>query len=704
MSLVRKTAVLAAGAAVVVFAYAAAAAGEVAGLGHPETSRASSQPSTARPVSAQTALPPTVLTPLPAAVTTPDGAWLWSLPRPQGLDLSSIRFADPAHGFAVGDFPFILSTSDAGASWTPLSIQGVVPAARLTSLSFFDSTHGWVCGTVPGERDAYDVVQPDRAFVAATADGGLTWSVQGSWPKCGLEEIDFSSDLNGWTVGSRWSDEHRQWIPAVLHTADGGQSWQTQEAIARGATSLSRVDAIDDQHAAALCESAGLASVAFVTADGGADWAATLRTDSDTELRDIAFSDAQHGWAVGRFATVFRTTDGAHSWQKLQGSSWDFDYSYATIEATPDGTLWVCGPELRTATGSVVMYSGDGGAKWAASGATSAGSLLALDMHSGWAWASGLGGALAVSGDGGRTWQARSAGHVGFIGSITSTSPDGAWAAAGADGVLHTSDGGITWHRVTRPVGFGQASILSVSAGGTRLWAVGPGGVVLRSNDRGRHWAGRRLPLRPYLTTVACVGTQRAWLGGGNSIYATTNGGRTWRLQLARRDTMIDAISFADLRHGFAIGNEGTVLRTTDGGRHWQRRSLGDQILGNLAVRDAQHAWITEPQGAFLTDDGGRTWRRTALKFLDIDFLTGSEAFAASSGTLWRSGDGGTTWIPVGTLPIAFTLDLEFFDAGHGWLAGLAQDSYDSAQNSVLLRTAPAFSPGTAGQREEFVP
>ena len=78
-----------------------------------------------------------------------------------------------------------------------------------------------------------------------------------------------------------------------------------------------------------------------------------------------------------------------------------------------------------------------------------------------------------------------------------------------------------------------------------------------------------------------------------------------------------------DLRAGSAtsdrvcwlIGGAGTILLTTDGGKHWKQvTSPMVEDLGGIHARDAQHAsiWDVPNRKSFETDDGGTTWKRTA--------------------------------------------------------------------------------------------
>jgi len=65
--------------------------------------------------------------------------------------LGSVTFTDPSHGWAVGDSPLILATTDGGATWTKQhSGQHSGTSEYLESVTFTDPSHGWAVG---GSKD-----------------------------------------------------------------------------------------------------------------------------------------------------------------------------------------------------------------------------------------------------------------------------------------------------------------------------------------------------------------------------------------------------------------------------------------------------------------------------------------------------------------------------------------------------------------------
>ena len=57
-------------------------------------------------------------------------------------------------------------------------------------------------------------------------------------------------------------------------------------------------------------------------------------------------------------------------------------------------------------------------------------------------------------------------------------------------------------------------------------------------------------------------------MGSGGSVYRTMNGGRASQRQESKVDVDLFDVKFVDALEGWAVGAEGTIIHTTDGGQH----------------------------------------------------------------------------------------------------------------------------------------
>ena len=58
-------------------------------------------------------------------------------------------------------------------------------------------------------------------------------------------------------------------------------------------------------------------------------------------------------------------------------------------------------------------------------------------------------------------------------------------------------------------------------------------------------------------------------VGNNGTILRTTNGGQSWIKQVSGTTNDLNDISFIGANNGIAVGNSGVILKTTDGGVNW---------------------------------------------------------------------------------------------------------------------------------------
>src|SRR6478736_4095158 len=93
--------------------------------------------------------------------------------------------------------------------------------------------------------------------------------------------------------------------------------------------------------------------------------------------------------------------------------------------------------------------------------------------------------------------------------------------------------------------------------------------------------------------------------------------GLSWRDVDTGSDAQFRGLAPVSRHIAWVSGTEGTVLRTTDGGRHWKDVSpggdTGDLEFRDIEAWDAQHAVILSigtggDSRIYRTSNGGRTW------------------------------------------------------------------------------------------------
>lgn len=192
------------------------------------------------------------------------------------------------------------------------------------------------------------------------------------------------------------------------------------------------------------------------------------------------------------------------------------------------------------------------------------------------------------------------------------------------------------------------------------------------------------------LNSVCFSDAKHGWaVGDGGLVLSTTDGGSTWCSQTSGTTDDLESVKFVDNQHGWAVGFEnGTILSTRNGGATWQRQSSGGQEgLDSITFVDSLHGWIVGQHGVILaTLDGGLNWRPGTINsqlfksawLMSTHFVDTQHGWAVGKALLATS-DGGTTWVDTqannldstnrGILFFTYLNSVYFIDTQHGWIA-----------------------------------
>jgi photosystem II stability/assembly factor-like uncharacterized protein len=121
-------------------------------------------------------------------------------------------------------------------------------------------------------------------------------------------------------------------------------------------------------------------------------------------------------------------------------------------------------------------------------------------------------------------------------------------------------------------------------------------------------------------------------------------------------DTMkLTAVEFVSAREGFVGGTGGAIFATTDAGLTWVRRpALGTATINKLVFSSPTTGWACTSTGLYRTANGGQTWLgvRTydswtgaMTDVADVQLVTAQIGYAVGdNGGLYKTTNGGTTW------------------------------------------------------------
>lgn len=185
-----------------------------------------------------------------------------------------------------------------------------------------------------------------------------------------------------------------------------------------------------------------------------------------------------------------------------------------------------------------------------------------------------------------------------------------------------------------------RSLILAGTDTAERTILVGEHGHVLTSDDQGATWRQAPTPTRSMLVDVFFVDATHGFAVGHDAVVLkTTDGGDSWtkvHFDPALQQPLF-SVWFADRNRGIAVGAYGLYLETDDGGETWERRVFLSEQLAGTEDEDEDDAFIDPEFGEdyhlnhIVASDDGRLY------------------MAAEAGRFYRSDDQGETWFSIPT-------------------------------------------------------
>ncbi len=260
-----------------------------------------------------------------------------------------------------------------------------------------------------------------------------------------------------------------------------------------------------------------------------------------------------------------------------------------------------------------------------------------------------------------------------------------------------------------------QSLQLDIFRAGSRVLSVGQRGYILYSDDQGANWQQARVESRAHLNSVTFADDRHGWaVGEDQVIVATADGGETWQRQYDGRDAEFKgpllSLLFKDKLNGIAIGVYNKVFTTSDGGRSWNSSSEtvenpDEWHLFDIASSNGRNIYIASEQGLlFISRDGGSNFKPVQIEhegsFHGLLVRKGSDgkdqiAAFGVGGFLYTSIDGGENWTLVDTGTNAGLAGGTWLDDGSAVIVGA---------DGVQVRLSEDLNKASASYREDGLP
>ncbi len=219
-----------------------------------------------------------------------------------------------------------------------------------------------------------------------------------------------------------------------------------------------------------------------------------------------------------------------------------------------------------------------------------------------------------------------------------------------------------------------QSLLIAIAVAGERLVAVGDRGVIVLSDDRGVSWTqAAAVPTQALLTGVCFLDAEHGVAVGHDEVaLVTVDAGRTWRrthFAPAAEKPLLDVWCGA-AGHVIAIGAYSTYLTSDDGGASWDEVEFSPAPLPGVPA--PAHARTTGAAGGAAAASPAAAEEAAPGGGYHLNRIVSAGArlyIAAEAGHLYRSDDGGASWL---TLPSPYEGSFFGVQALTGGAAGTA--------------------------------
>jgi photosystem II stability/assembly factor-like uncharacterized protein len=311
------------------------------------------------------------------------------------------------------------------------------------------------------------------------------------------------------------------------------------------------------------------------------------------------------------------------------------------------------------------MISTDAGETWNANANLDIpndiwGSYFLSDNTTG--WIVGTGGKIMKTTDAGNTWTSQTSGTTNQLYDIEfSTVNTNLGIAVGDLGtVLTTTDDGATWVAQTSPgtSPYGPIYKVAIVPGSTTdVWiglnnGTAPKEKLMKSTNFGVSFTNTTpTGIAVAIFSIYITDANHIWIGASNhGMYITTNGGTSWTNPYNETYQIYD-LKATTATNGFGVTAKGAVFTTTNSGTSWTKAQTSTaQQLRAICFNTGYIITVGDASNIYKSTDGGNTW---VAKYFAADqvftrciiFKDDNHGLAGDqSGNLWQTTDGGSNW------------------------------------------------------------
>lgn len=257
------------------------------------------------------------------------------------------------------------------------------------------------------------------------------------------------------------------------------------------------------------------------TIDGGTNWN-QINISTDQKLNSICFVNQNEGFIVGNSGVIFKTVNGGSSWNSLTSN---VSNNLFDVKFISSNIGWASGS-------NIIIGTTDGGQNW---------NIVSNSIQNQGSW-----------------------------NSINPINNQSIIALGNSQKFASTSDNGINWNEIQ--IGTEQGKICCAFVDQSHPssnvgYSISNSGELFSTSNSGLNWI---------LLDSTSIGMSEikgidfpldnlGWIVG-DGIITTSNNGITWSTQENPSTNSLNDVFFLNPNYGFAVGRNGTILKTINSG------------------------------------------------------------------------------------------------------------------------------------------
>ncbi len=297
----------------------------------------------------------------------------------------------------------------------------------------------------------------------------------------------------------------------------------------------------------------------------------------------------------------------------------------------------------------------------------------------------GNNGRITKTVDGGTNWTSSNAIPTCNLNSVFFSSIDSGWIASSC-GIYSTTDGGLNWSLQTSGNGEEVNDIFFYNS--QFGWAVGNKLSIMRTVDGGANWTIDTLAsyaTNNPLLAVYFRDSNNGWIGGGEKLHYTTDGGLSWTQGSSLLIDWIYSIDFGDDYNGVGAGMGGSTTYTYDWGTNWAfngSATPNNEYIYGVSFSSADSVYMVGQSGIILfSNNGGSNWATQTSGVTNN--LNG--VYFPSLNTGYAVGDAGTILKCANNCTPTYSTDSQVACNSYTWIDGVTYTSSNNTATHTLV-------------------